>query len=265
MILACGALFPGPSTGSLLGKRSGGRSLRATQKKVIVFMKTVGSLVEAARAGNPIPDRHDNPYVREALELEDVLFTPSDFEKPAEHPFWRSQTPLFVEVGTYMGKNLIEMAQAMPKFRFLGLDITYKRTVKTARKIRRASLHNAAAGICDARNFFPHCSPVSVAGVCVFFPDPWPKKRHAKNRLVRHPFLEELERCLSTGGFLWLKTDSKPYFEEACADARSRGWTTDAGSTPQEFGERDFITVFEELFARKGEPTYSCVLRPPQS
>lgn len=235
------------------------------------FMKTIGSLVETARAGGEVPNRHHNPYVHEALDLDSVLLTPSEiqcdggFDPNAHFKSNSENTPFFVEVGTYMGKNLIEMATERPDAHLIGLDITYKRTVKTARKIKNLGLGNAAVGLCDAHTFFSAIKPRSTAGVCVFFPDPWPKKRHAKNRLVRSPFLEQLESALIPDGFLWLKTDSETYFLEAIADARARGWLIAEEITPREFGGKDFKTVFETLFERKGEPTHGIVLRAPGS
>lgn len=230
-------------------------------------MKSIGSLIETARAGGDVPTRHHNPYVHEALELDSLLLTPSQIQEDGGYdpdryfPKGSAAAPFFVEVGTYMGKNLIEMATERPDARFIGLDITYKRTVKTARKIRNLGLDNAAVGLCDARTFFASLTPRSTAGVCVFFPDPWPKKRHVKNRLVRAPFLEQLERVLISDGFLWLKTDSEDYYREALADAHARGWSETTENTPREFGDKDFKTVFESLFERKGEPTHSTVLR----
>lgn len=230
-------------------------------------MKSIGSLVEAARAGGDLPNRHHNPYVHEALELGSFLLTPSQIQEEGGYAPDRCFTkaspaaPFFVEVGTYMGKNLIEMATERPDARFMGLDITYKRTVKTARKIKNLGLDNAAVGLCDARTFFSALTPRSTAGVCVFFPDPWPKKRHVKNRLVRAPFLEQLERALIPDGFLWLKTDSEDYYRQALEDALARGWSETTENTPREFGGKDYKTVFESLFERKGEPTHGAVLR----
>ncbi len=242
-------------------------------------MKIVGALVERARAGHVIPRRHYNPYLMRATEVDGLLLTPAEilargaqsiFDCPSESPGRSDQgrSPLVVEVGSYMGKNLIEMAERFPAMDFLGLDITYKRTVKTAQKIRVAGLKNAKVAICDARPFFKEIQSQTLTGICVFFPDPWPKLRQSKNRLWQSDFFEQASRSLVPGGFLWIKTDSKSYFEQAME--QSSEWfvpsfapqdgTLVSNAVPELFEGQDFVTVFEELFRRKGQPVWSTVL-----
>jgi tRNA (guanine-N7-)-methyltransferase len=246
-------------------------------------MKIVGALVERARAGHEIPSRHYNPYLMRATEFDGLLLTPAEiqargaqsiFDCPSECPSESLNgsgnvfRPLVVEVGSYMGKNLIEMATQFPAMDFLGLDITYKRTVKTAQKIRLAGLGNAKVAICDARPFFKELQSQTLTGICVFFPDPWPKLRQSKNRLWQSEFFEQASRSLVPGGFLWIKTDSKSYFEQAIE--QSSEWfvpstapqqgTLVSHAVPELFAGQDFVTVFEELFRRKGQPVWSTVL-----
>jgi tRNA (guanine-N7-)-methyltransferase len=242
-------------------------------------MKIVGALVERARAGHDIPSRHYNPYLMRATEFDGLLLTPAEilargaqsiFECPSEGLSGSGQgnRPLVVEVGSYMGKNLIEMAARFSAMDFLGLDITYKRTVKTAQKIRAAGLNNAKVAICDARPFFKDIQSQTLTGICVFFPDPWPKLRQSKNRLWQTEFFEQASRSLQPGGFLWIKTDSKSYFEQAIE--QSSEWfvptvarqqaTLLSNAIPELFEGQDFVTVFEELFRRKGQPVWSAVL-----
>jgi tRNA (guanine-N7-)-methyltransferase len=234
-------------------------------------MRSVGGLVERARAGGELPGRHFNPYLTEAAALDGLLLTPGDLIDaikggvvslfPETIPSAAGQSPLIIEIGSYLGKNLVEMAAAAPHARFLGLDITYKRTVKTARKISSMGLANARVGICDARELFAALPPSSVSGVCVFFPDPWPKLRHAKNRLLQGAFFESLGRALVSGGFVWIKTDSRSYFEDALRDAHPNfSLGNPIGGVPDVFAGRDFVTVFEELFQRQGQPISSGVL-----
>lgn len=244
-------------------------------------MRIIGALVERARAGQEIPSRHYNPYLMRATEFDGLLLTPAEilargaqaiFNCPSESPARSGQSfrPLVVEVGSYMGKNLIEMAERFPAMDFLGLDITYKRTVKTAQKIRLAGLNNAKVAICDARPFFKEIQSQTLTGICVFFPDPWPKLRQSKNRLWQSDFFEQASRSLVPGGFLWIKTDSKSYFEQAMEQS-SEWFVPSIGSVPQDgtvvsnavpelFDGQDFVTVFEELFRRKGQPVCSTVL-----
>lgn len=259
-----------------------------TQLKGAV-VRNVGGLVEQARAGGHLPERHFNPYLIEAARLSGLLFTPSELREAVAHqdgaghlfasscpPSGEASTPacppvgqalgssqpVIVEVGSYLGKNLVEMAQLMPESRFLGLDITYKRTVRSAKKIHALGLTNAKVGLCDAREFFSAVAPGTVAGVCIFFPDPWPKLRQAKNRLLQRSFFALLHKALRADGFVWIKTDAANYFASALEEAASHWALEDGTRIPHEFGGKDLVTVFEELFQRQGQATFSGVLRP---
>jgi tRNA (guanine-N7-)-methyltransferase len=235
-------------------------------------MKIVGALVERARAGHEIPSRHYNPYLMRATEFDGLLLTPAEILARGTQSIFdgsgQGKRPLVVEVGSYMGKNLIEMATRFSAMDFLGLDITYKRTVKTAQKIRVAGLNNAKVAICDARPFFKEIQSQTLTGICVFFPDPWPKLRQSKNRLWQAEFFEQASRSLLPGGFLWIKTDSKSYFEQAIEQssewfvpsAAPKEGTLLSNAIPELFEGQDFVTVFEELFRRKGQPVWSTVL-----
>ncbi len=230
-------------------------------------MRLVGGLVELARAGGPLPDRHDNPYLAQAAACGDVLLTSAELknhlERGALSLFDQGTTKVsgvVVEVGSYFGKTLVEMAQERADLGFVGLDITYKRTVKAAKKIRALQLEHAKVGICDARQFVQWAAPSSLLGVCIFFPDPWPKLRHAKNRLLQRAFFADLAKALHPQGFVWIKTDALDYFTEAMAEAEPF-FESHEGAVPSELGGRNYVTTFEEMFLRQGLPTASTVLR----
>jgi tRNA (guanine-N7-)-methyltransferase len=227
-------------------------------------MRRVGGLIEKLKRGEEVANRHENPYVHEAALFDGVLFTPDEIIPRFPMVFDDNTKPVVMEIGSYLGKNLIEMATLVPAVNVLGLEITYKRAVKCARKIKNNDLKNARVSICDARVLLPEIPDSSLAGVCVFFPDPWPKARHEKNRLVRKEFFEILSKKLAPKGFLWFKTDHEPYFEYATEAARECGWRlSERDAQPELLGQSSYVTVFEQMFMSRSEPLYRVVLTPP--
>jgi tRNA (guanine-N7-)-methyltransferase len=137
---------------------------------------------------------------------------------------WRQElklslhSKLFIEIGSHYGHTLAELSGDYPEFGFVGLDITYKRVVKTAERLIRNPKALAAA---NARSILSYASPFTwpklfnegeVDGVLVFFPDPWSKQSQHKNRLLSTEFLQQLAKSLKNEGFLWLRTDHEEYF-----------------------------------------------------
>lgn len=228
-------------------------------------MRQAGLLVERMKNGQAAPDKHFNPYLHEALDYQGVLLTGAEWQESRAQTFPRHDRPLLVEVGCYMGKNVLEFAQHNPNWNVLGIDITYKRTVKAARKIRSLGLDNAKILISDARAALSHLPNHSLDGLCVFFPDPWPKKKQRKNRLLQEPFLELLEAKLKPeSGFFWFKTDSEDYFDSVRALTSQRNWTESAPDVlPPQLEPLPYTTVFEALFVGKNLPIYRRIFNPP--
>ncbi|MEY2988500.1 MAG: hypothetical protein RJB13_2021, partial [Pseudomonadota bacterium] len=188
-------------------------------------MRQVGQLIERMKEGQVAPDRHFNPYLHEALEHQGILLTASEWQELEASPFAMPEKPLLIEVGCYMGKNVLEFSQNNLDWNVLGIDITYKRTVKAARKIKSLGLSNAKILISDARQALTHIPDGSLKGLCVFFPDPWPKKKQKKNRLLQEPFLKLLaEKLDPADGFFWFKTDSEDYFNSVQELIKATKW-----------------------------------------
>jgi len=230
-------------------------------------MKNAGSLVERMKSGEAAPDKHFNPYLHEALEYQNILFTGAEWEEKRGLIFDDAQKPLLIEIGCYMGKNVLEFAANNPSWNVLGIDITYKRVVKTARKIKSLNVQNGKILISDGRAALKVLPDHSIAGVCVFFPDPWPKKKHRKNRLVQAPFLELLAQKLRTeDGFLWFKTDSADYFADVQHLAAELGWhESEPDQLPSGLEPLPYTTVFESLFIGQNLPIYRRIFRPPHT
>lgn len=224
-------------------------------------MKQVGNIVAQLKQGVPPALRHQNPYLKEAVELEGVVFTPAELAEKKLQIFPTS-APVVLEIGCYMGKTVLELAAANPELNVIGLDITYKRSAKSGRKIARENLNNARIGICDGRYFVSVVPESSLEGTCVFFPDPWKKLKQRKNRLLTEEFLNALRAKTAPGGFFWFKTDDLQYFEEAVEHAKMSGWrVSEEGLVPNGVKGERYQTAFEKLFEQKGEPHYQIIFR----
>lgn len=226
-------------------------------------MRQVGQIVARLKHGQPLELRHANPYLQEALELENIVYTVEELEAKKGVQLFPNSQPMVLEIGCYMGKTVLELADKNPNLNVLGLDITYKRTVKSGRKIKRLGIENARIGICDARHFITVVPERSFAGVCVFFPDPWKKLKRRKHRLLNEEFLSSLSKIVTHDGFFWFKTDDLEYFEEASKFALQNGWKLEEpkSTEPQELTPSVYKTAFEQLFESKNLPTYGAIFR----
>jgi tRNA (guanine-N7-)-methyltransferase len=123
---------------------------------------------------------------------------------------------LVLEIGCGNGHFLAAYAAAHPDRPCAGLDLRLERIEKARRKCDRAGLRNLHLFRCDALDFLQELpAPVRLAEVFMLFPDPWPKKRHHKNRLLKTTLLDTLAARAGQGSLFFFRTDFKPYYDEA--------------------------------------------------
>ena len=128
--------------------------------------------------------------------------------------FGRS-APLVVEIGFGMGQATAQIAAARPDTDFLGIEVHEPGVGALLQRIDAQQLANLRIVRHDAVEVFEQMiAPASLAGVQVFFPDPWPKKRHWKRRLIQPGFVALLASRLAPGGVLHCATDWQPYAEQ---------------------------------------------------
>lgn len=133
--------------------------------------------------------------------------TPMDWAAP----FGR-EAPLIVEIGPGVGDSLVAMAAARPEHNVLAFEVFSAALASTMIKIRRAGLDNVRLIQADAVQALDRLfEPDSIAEVWTFFPDPWPKSRHHKRRLVTARFAELLADRVRSGGHWRLATDWPEY------------------------------------------------------
>lgn len=167
--------------------------------------------------------------------------------------------PLEADLGCGDGRFLVLTALRHPERNFLGVERQAERVRKTARKAVLAGCGNVRVAQAEIlpllRGVLP---PRSLARMHVLFPDPWPKRRHSKNRLLTVDFFEAAAAALAAGGELRVKTDSEAYFREAVRAARQCPFLEREEWSEPEMPVR---TTFEARFLAQGLPVYAAVWR----
>ena len=124
------------------------------------------------------------------------------------------ERPIEIEIGIGKGRFLIDAAERRSESNFVGVEWAMKYLRLAHNRSVRKGLDNIRFVRADAREFVEFFVPsTSVQAYHIYFPDPWPKKRHHKRRLFNEGFLREIERTLVPGGQLWLATDFADYYE----------------------------------------------------
>ena len=123
--------------------------------------------------------------------------------------------PLEVELGSGDGSFLLQYASLHPERNFLAVERLLGRLRKLDRKGRRGGLANLRAVRIEASYFLEYLLPKSAAAaIHIYFPDPWPKRRHHKNRLINDSFARSAASALAPAGMLYLRTDDAGYFAQ---------------------------------------------------
>jgi tRNA (guanine-N7-)-methyltransferase len=125
------------------------------------------------------------------------------------------EAPLVLEIGFGMGTATARIAQQLPDVDFLGVEVHPPGVGALLRLIGERDLANVRIVQHDAVEVLADMiAPSTLAGIHVFFPDPWPKKRHHKRRLIQPGFVAALAARLAPGGYLHCATDWEPYAQQ---------------------------------------------------
>jgi tRNA (guanine-N7-)-methyltransferase len=123
--------------------------------------------------------------------------------------------PVEVELGSGDGSFLLEYARQHPEWNLVGVERLLGRLRKLDRQGRRAGLRNLRLIRLEASYLVRYLlPPASVEALHVYFPDPWPKRKHRKHRLVNAAFVAAAEAVLRPGGTVYLRTDDSDYFAQ---------------------------------------------------
>jgi tRNA (guanine-N7-)-methyltransferase len=141
-------------------------------------------------------------------------FLPWEDNDPA--PVWSeifgNNNPLALEIGCGVGDFIVQMAALHPDLNFIALDFYNKGCIKTCKRIDKSGLANVRVLRAEARSFIEACIPSgSLRMTVINCPDPWPKLRHRKRRLVNTDFVAYLSRFMRPGADFYFATDFVDY------------------------------------------------------
>lgn len=167
-----------------------------------------------------------------------------------------------LEIGCGHGHFLVRYAQMYAERFCLGIDLIAQRLAAAERKAQRAELTNCHFLKARAEELL-ECLPIGFLWneILIFYPDPWPKKRHHKHRLLQEKFLSQLAQCVVPNARLHFETDDGDYFEAVCdCVAQHPNWEqTDEHLYTVE-------TIFAERTGRNGKhAVFACVRNGEQT
>lgn len=195
------------------------------------------------------------------LVVDGVGLDPATLPKPIDWAvLYGNANPVELEIGMGKGTFLTEQAKARPETNFFGIEWANWFWRYASDRLRRNKCANARTIRAEALFFLrEHVPANSLSVLHVYFPDPWPKARHNKRRLVQPPFLEQAQRVLVPGGRLQIVTDHKGYFEENMDPfVRASTLSVVDYNRPGSAAEGEFVgTNFERKYRREGRPFYA--------
>jgi len=138
------------------------------------------------------------------------------------HQIFGNKKPVEIEIGSGKGRFIIQRSIAYPDRNYLGIERAQKYFRILKQRVVQSSALNVRLIRTDAAHFIRTYVPLcSVSAYHIYFPDPWPKKRHHKRRLITPEFLAILAATLVPGGSIFFATDFKEYFDLMISHARS--------------------------------------------
>jgi tRNA (guanine-N7-)-methyltransferase len=145
-------------------------------------------------------------------ELSEKLIIPFSQEELDYKKTFDNSAGVTLEIGFGSGFATAEIAQANPGKNYLGVEVYRSGIGRLLWEIEQRSLCNIRIVEYDAVHVMEKMIGAdSLEAIHIFFPDPWPKKKHRKRRLVQRPFTETMAKCLKPGGYLYMATDWEDY------------------------------------------------------
>jgi tRNA (guanine-N7-)-methyltransferase len=224
---------------------------RLSQRSIRSFVIRAGRTTDAQqRALNELWPRFGLPYREGRLDLA------AAFGRSAE------AAPKIFEIGFGMGETTAKIAAANPQNDYIGIEVHAPGVGALLLRIEEQAIGNLRLIQHDAHEVLEHMiAPSTLAGVHIFFPDPWPKKRHHKRRLVQAPLVALVASRLAPGGYLHCATDWEEYAQQMLEvlSAEPQLQNTADGYAPRP----DYrpLTKFEQRGLRLGHGVWDLVFR----
>jgi tRNA (guanine-N7-)-methyltransferase len=221
-------------------------------------MRTANSLKMSLTRNIPNP----NIYVKMLPEYKGWIFLEEEaltMKGQWSRAFSDPLKALDLEIGCGNGFFFEHQVRSTPSRNLLGIEIKYKPLVQTVRRVRKDDLPNGRGLRFHARYLDQIFVEQELDNVFIYFPDPWPRQRQHKNRLLRREFFSMLHALQKPGSFVDIKTDDLEYFnfiEEEIKHSPYKVVRASRDLHKSEWSHENFMTAFEKIFTRQKLPTY---------
>jgi tRNA (guanine-N7-)-methyltransferase len=167
--------------------------------------------------------------------------------------------PVELEIGMGKGTFLTEQAKGRPEVNFFGIEWANWFWRYASDRLRRNDCHNARTIRAEAGFFLREFVPAASLSVLhIYFPDPWPKAKHQKRRLIQPGFMPLVERVLIPGGRLQVVTDHLDYFQQIEPTVKGSNLKVIDYNRPGLAADGEYVgTNFERKYRREGRPFYA--------
>ncbi|MDB6081577.1 MAG: trmB [Chlamydiia bacterium] len=175
------------------------------------------------------------------------------FQAPS---FFANSKPVHIEYCSGNGSWIIDRAKRHPEINFLAVEQRFDRARKIWAKMHNAGLQNLIVALAEGhamtKTFIPDSS---VTQIYINFPDPWPKRRHAKYRIINPTFIAEMHRILADNGTVTIVTDDADYSTSIIKEMLAHAGFLSAFDAPYfaEASSEYGTSYFDELFRSKGK------------
>ncbi|MBS0623140.1 MAG: tRNA (guanine(46)-N(7))-methyltransferase TrmB [Verrucomicrobia bacterium] len=175
------------------------------------------------------------------------------FVLPSWNEIFVHQQPIYVEYCSGNGHWITEQAQACPHLNWIAVELQFERARKIWAKRENLKLDNLLIVCAEACYFTQHYLPsASIHGVFIHFPDPWPKRRHAKHRLIQPSFLEQVTRVAAPDAEFLFVSDDFSYIEQTLSLLSPMKEWKHCFDAPyfieqQEYGSSTFALLWQQM------------------
>ncbi len=203
------------------------------------------------------------------LTVDDVLLPPPAIGEVIDfRRMFGDDRPIEMEIGTGKGGFLLSRAQALPERGFFGIEWANKICRYAADRMVRWGVTNVRLMRADAKHLVTHnLRPECLTILHIYHPDPWPKKRHHKRRLIQPDFLAAAAGALIPGGRIAIQTDHADYFEQIRQVVAGEPRLIEVPFDVPEAGVQEgrVSTNYEIKYLREGRPIYQLAVMKPGS
>ncbi len=215
------------------------------------------------------------PFRKKVKVLDEVIIPPKDrvsrelvleeMTPPLDmKATFGNDNPVELEIGIGKGYFIMNAGVKYPDRNFIGIEIRRKYLMNARERVEKRPISNVRFVNGEAFSFMEtFLKPESLSVIHLYFPDPWPKKRHHKRRLFSPDFLTLVKKTLIPGGQILIATDHKDYWEWICEILDNQDFLVKCDRLPEPVDGSDGLTNYEIKYTREGRPIYRVGYKKP--